>query len=167
MLATAQAAAPAHSSVVIGSACHTATVEQHPCFCNKRGDVPGLAGGAIPPASPPRFPSPMADRLGGAERELEQDMKPATPTMMRSHSVVKDGSESEDSAGSRAKMEPTVRRAEQAPGSPEECGARAQKDFSTGGGARFAGSRPPDGDDGSPGGRAVSAQSPTGTVMGL
>ena len=62
MSATAQAAAPAHSSSAIGAACHTATEEQHLCSCNKLGDVLGLAGGAIPPASPPRFPSPMADR---------------------------------------------------------------------------------------------------------
>ena len=52
-------------------------------------------------------------------------------------------------------------------GSPEECGARVQKDFGTEGGTRLAESRPPDDDEGSPGGRAVSAQSPAGTVMGL
>ena len=96
-------------------------------------------------------------------------MKPAAPTTVRSHPVMEGPGDpgSGDTVGLRAKTEPTDRRAEQAPGSPEEYGARVQKDFGTGGGARFARSRPPDDDDGSHGGRAVSAQSPMGTVMGL
>ena len=73
----------------------------------------------------------QASAQGGAERELEQDVKPVTPTTMRSHPVVKEDPESGDSVGSRAKMEPTAQRAEQAFGSPEEGGARAQKDFGT------------------------------------
>ena len=166
MPATTQAAAQAHSSVVIGPACHTATVEQHPCFCNKRGDVPGLAGGAIPPASPPRFPSPVADRSGGAEREFEQDMKPTMPTTMRSHSIVKEGPEDGDFVGSRAKNFCTAIGGILMP--PGAC--RGSRRLEAEGRARLLRSRPPDINEGSPGGRADSAQFPTGTetpVMGL
>ena len=120
---------------------------------------------AIGPAE--ASPSPMTDNSNGAGHELEQGMEPVVSTTMRSHPVVEGDPESGDTVGLRAKMEPTVRRAEQAPGSPEECGARAQKDIGTRGGARLAESRPPDDGAVTPGGRAVSAQSPTGTVMGL
>ena len=73
MPVTMQVATLVHSSSAVGSACHTAPVEQHLCTGNGWGGVPGLAGGAIPPASPPRFLWPVASKLGGTECELKWD----------------------------------------------------------------------------------------------
>ncbi len=64
----------AHGKSGTESACHTASVEQHPCTGDGWGGVPGLAGGAIPLASPPRFLRPVASRLGGIDRERERDV---------------------------------------------------------------------------------------------
>ena len=70
---TLEAIGRAHGKSGTESACHTASVEQHPCTGDGWGGVPGPAGGAIPPASPPRFSRPEASRSGGIEREHEQD----------------------------------------------------------------------------------------------
>ena len=88
--------------------------------------APAHDGGATGPAEAGL--SPMTDKPDGAEHELEQGMTPVVPTTMRSHPVVEGDPESGDTVGSCAKMEPTARRAEQASGSPEEGGARVQKD---------------------------------------
>ena len=95
MPVTMQVATLVHSSSAVGSACHTAPVEQHLCSCNREGDVPGLAGGAIPPASQPRFVLPMAGRLGRAERELMHA-----------------GHEASDASGARAALSRTGEHAE-------------------------------------------------------
>ena len=89
-----------------------------------------------------------------------------TLTAVRSHPVMEGNSESGDTVDLRAKMESTDRRAIGGILMPPGA-CRGSRGLEAEGRARLLRSRPPDDDEGSPGGRALSAQSPTGTVMGL
>ena len=92
-----------------------------------------------------------------------------TLTAVRSHPVMEGNSESGDTVDLRAKMESTDRRAIGGILMPPRAG-RGSRGLEAEGRARLLRSRPPDINEGSPGGRADSAQFPTGTetpVMGL
>ena len=92
-----------------------------------------------------------------------------TLTAVRSHPVMEGNSESGDTVDLRAKMESTDRRAIGGILMPPGA-CRGSRRLEAEGRARLLRSRPPDINEGSPGGRADSAQFPTGTetpVMGL